>query len=55
MEVTLWLLIVNYDSSKRCVYPLYKFVSYCKLVKLFLEHPVYLMLEEDYLDKAVSY
>jgi hypothetical protein len=31
-------VLLHYDSSKRCVYPLYKFVYSFKVVELFLKH-----------------
>jgi hypothetical protein len=34
-------VLLHYDGSKRCVCPLYKFVSSFKVVKLFLKHPIY--------------
>jgi hypothetical protein len=34
-------VLLHYDSSKRCVCPLNKFVYSFKVVKLFLKHPVY--------------
>jgi hypothetical protein len=34
-------VLLHYDSSKRCVRPLYKFVYFFKVVKLFLKHPIY--------------
>jgi len=33
--------LLHFDSSKRCVCPLYKFLYAFKVVKLFLKHPVY--------------
>jgi hypothetical protein len=32
--------LLHFDSSKRCVCPLYKFLYAFKVVKLFLKHPV---------------
>ena len=34
-------VLLHFDSSKRCVCPLYKFLYAFKVVKLFLKHPVY--------------
>jgi hypothetical protein len=34
-------VLLHFDSSKRCVCPLYKFLYAFKFVKLFLKHPVY--------------
>jgi hypothetical protein len=36
-------VLLNLDSSKRCVCPLYKFLYAFKVVKLFLKHPVLLI------------
>jgi hypothetical protein len=33
-------VLLHYDSSKRCVCPLYKFVYSFKIVKLFWKHPI---------------
>ena len=33
-------VLLHFDSSKRCVCPLYKFLYAFKVVKLFLKHPV---------------
>jgi len=33
-------VLLHFDSSKRCVCPLYKFLYAFKIVKLFLKHPV---------------
>ena len=35
-------VLLHFDSSKRCVCPLYKFLYAFKFVKFFLKHPVYL-------------
>jgi hypothetical protein len=37
-------VLLHYDSSKRCVCPLYKLVYSFKVVKLFLKHPVLSLL-----------
>ena len=34
------MFLLHFDSSKRCVCPLYKFLYAFKVVKLFLKHPV---------------
>jgi hypothetical protein len=34
-------VLLHFDSSKRCVCPLYKFLYDFKVVKLFLKHPVF--------------
>jgi hypothetical protein len=34
-------VLLHYDSSRRCVCLLYKFVYTFKVVKFFLEHPIY--------------
>jgi hypothetical protein len=36
-------VLLHFDSSKRCVCPLYKFLYTFKVVKLFLKHPVYIL------------
>jgi hypothetical protein len=36
-------VLLHFDSSKRCVFPLYKFLYAFKVVKLFLKHPVHHM------------
>jgi hypothetical protein len=33
--------LLHYDSSKRCVCPLYKFVYSFEVLKLFLKHSVF--------------
>jgi hypothetical protein len=33
-------VLLHFDSSKRCVYPLYKFLYAFKVINLFLKHPV---------------
>ena len=34
-------VLLHFESSKRCVCPLYKFLQAFKVVKLFLKHPVF--------------
>jgi hypothetical protein len=34
-------VLLHYDSSKRCVCPLYKFIYSFKVVELFLKQPIY--------------
>jgi len=37
--------LLHFDSSKRCVCPLYKILYAFKVVKLFLKHPVHSLSE----------
>ena len=49
-------VLLHFDSSKRCVCPLYKFLYAFKVVKLFLKHPVYCVAvpEIEFLHKNVT-
>jgi hypothetical protein len=38
-------VLLHFDSSKRCVFPLYKFLYAFKFVKLFLKHPVLVLIK----------
>jgi hypothetical protein len=43
LRIIIWsktrCVVLHFDSSKLCVYPLYKFLYAFKFVKLFLKHP----------------
>jgi hypothetical protein len=49
-------VLLHFDSSKRCVCPLYKFLYAFKVVKLFLKHPVYITSNVAFCDvTAIGY
>jgi hypothetical protein len=47
-------VLLHFDSSKRYVCPLYKFLYAFKVVKLFLKHPVYIRITMTVEDKLVG-